>query len=523
MNIIKPRYIDSKNFFGGSIMKKILTKLFCITLVLSGQSLFAQYSGGNGLTSGTAYQIANATDLAALATAVNGGTSYSGFFFTQTADIALSGSWTPIGVDVVGARFSGIYDGNGHKITGLVISNSANYQGLFGYVIGGTISNLGVEGVSVAGGTRVGALIGSAAFDSHIINCYSTGTVSGSGAAGFVGGLIGMSWDNAVVTNCYSRAAVTGLIHVGGLIGYLFKDVNSSNIINCYSSGAVAVPGGGFVGTVDGASTITACFWDNQTSGQAHGGDGTDVTGVTGESTVNMKTQSTYTAAPSWDITGTVWRIDLSSTINGGYPFLAWQNPSGGTTLPVELTSFTSTVNKNGVTLTWSTATEINNYGFNVERRAVNSTSSWAKIGFVAGHGTSNATIAYSYTDAGLASGSYAYRLKQIDNGGAFKYSQSIEVVAVSLAPTVIGLSQNYPNPFNPTTQISFSVATTEQAKLVVYNLLGQPVVTLFDGVANGQQAYKLSFDASKYSTGVYFYKLETPSRTEVRRMQVLK
>jgi hypothetical protein len=96
-------------------------------------------------------------------------------------------------------------------------------------------------------------------------------------------------------------------------------------------------------------------------------------------------------------------------------------------------------------------------------------------------------------------------------------------VEAVSVAPTVIGLSQNYPNPFNPSTLITFSVASTEQAKLVVYNILGQPVVTLFEGVAIGQQTYQLRLDASKLSTGVYFYKLETPSRTDVRRMQLLK
>ena len=492
-------------------MKKLLTKLFFITLILSSQNLFA----APGDSAGDPFLITNQTDLAALSTAVNSGTSFSGKFFRQTADIALSGSWTPIGVDVVGSRFSGTYDGNGHKITGLSISGSADFQGLFGYVIGGTITNLGVEGVSVAGGTRVGALIGSAAFDSHITNCYSTGTVSGSGGAGFVGGLMGMSGDNAEVTNCYSRAGVSGSIHVGGLIGYLEKNISSSNITNCYSSGVVASPGGGFVGTVDGASTITNCFWDTQTSGRAQAGDGTDVSGVTGALTTVMKTQSTFVG---WS--GSMWVID--GGFNSGYPALLWQNP-GGTPMPVELTSFTSAVSKSGVTLKWSTATEVNNYGFNVERRAVNSAISWTKIGFVAGHGTSNSTISYSYADAGLASGRYAYRLKQIDNGGAFKYSQSIEVEAVSLAPAKIGLSQNYPNPFNPSTLITFSVANTEQAKLVVFNILGQPVVTLFDGVANGQQTYQLKLDASNLSTGVYFYKLETPSRTDVRRMQLVK
>ena len=94
----------------------------------------------------------------------------------------------------------------------------------------------------------------------------------------------------------------------------------------------------------------------------------------------------------------------------------------------------------------------------------VNGTSStvnsWAKIGFVAGNGTSSSPKTYSYTDASVVSGNYAYRLKQIDNNGAFKYSQSVEQEVI-FAPAVIGLSQNYPNPFNPSTQISFAVAST--------------------------------------------------------------
>lgn len=507
-------------------MKKVLNKLIIMTVFLSAQNLFAWTGSGTALDP---YQISSQAELTTIATNVNGGIdTYSGIYFKQTADISLSGSWTAIGVSDADS-FRGIYDGNGKKITGLTInSTSTNFLGLFGWIYGATIKNLGVEGVSVAGNSYVGGLIGLADNNSHILNCYSTGTVSASAASTIIGGLVGSSWDNNEITNCYSRASVSGSNpgYVGGLIGYLMKSSYSSNISYCYSTGAVSTNGGGFVGIVDGSSTITACFWDNQTSLQTHGvAGGGDVAGVTGETTTAMKTKSTFTGA-GWDNTGTIWRIDLTLAINDGYPFLAWQNPSGGTALPVELTSFTSAVNKNSVTLNWSTATEVNNYGFDVERRAVNSQSStvnsWAKIGFVAGNGTTNSPKSYSYADASLASGRYAYRLKQIDNDGAFKYSQSIEL-GVNLAPATIGLSQNYPNPFNPSTQISFSVSNTEQAKLVVYNLSGQAVMTLFDGVAIGQQAYQLSFDASKLASGVYFYKLETPSRIDVKRMQLLK
>ena len=189
--------------------------------------------------------------------------------------------------------------------------------------------------------------------------------------------------------------------------------------------------------------------------------------------------------------------------------------------LPVEMISFTAAAQITSALLKWSTATEINNYGFNIERRAIAS-SAWAMIGFVAGNGTSNTTHKYAYTDNNLPAGSYTYRIKQIDNDGTFKYSQSVEL-EVNLAPATIGLSQNYPNPFNPSTKISFALANTEYARLMVYNLLGQRVETLFDGIADGQKEYIVTFDASQLAGGIYFYKIQTATRTDVRRMMLVK
>jgi hypothetical protein len=89
--------------------------------------------------------------------------------------------------------------------------------------------------------------------------------------------------------------------------------------------------------------------------------------------------------------------------------------------------------------------------------------------------------------------------------------------------PITFGLSQNYPNPFNPTTRLSFTLATTEYAKLIVYNLLGQQVKTLFDGIAEREKEYTFDFDASHLASGIYFYKMQTPTRTEVRKMLLMK
>jgi hypothetical protein len=200
------------------------------------------------------------------------------------------------------------------------------------------------------------------------------------------------------------------------------------------------------------------------------------------------------------------------------------QDNGGSTTnkvLPVEMTSFTAAAQSTSALLKWSTATEVNNYGFNIERRAIAS-SAWAMVGFVAGNGTSNTTHKYAYTDNNLPAGSYIYRIKQIDNDGTFKYSQSVEL-EVNLAPATIGLSQNYPNPFNPSTKISFALANTEYARLMVYDLLGQRVETLFDGIADGQKEYIVTFDASQLAGGIYFYKIQTATRTDVRRMMLVK
>jgi hypothetical protein len=524
-------------------------------LVLPANNLVAQFSGGDGSASDP-YQITTAAQL----NSINSNYGYSISCFILENDIALTDYQSGSGWPAIGNifEFAGKFYGHNHKITGLVINNpTAIDQGLFGHIGGAEIDSLGVDG-TIAGGSYVGGLVGYAENNNIITNCYSTCNVTGSG--GFIGGLVGFITGTGGISNCYSKGSVTGttgILYIGGLIGAV--SVNVSNcystaavigtgagdpayhhfggligsasgfdaghsiiISNCYSAGAVASGGGGIIGDFQALfATMTNCFWDIEASVQATGSsDGSSVTGAVGESTTLMKTQSTFTEA-LWN--DSIWNID--EAINNGYPYLAWQNISG-TPLPVELSSFTSAANKNGIILHWSTATEVNNYGFDVEREAVNSTSStennWVKIGFVAGKGTSNSSKAYSFADLNISSGRYAYRLKQIDNNGTFIYSQSVEQ-EVNLAPAVIGLNQNYPNPFNPSTRISFAVAATEKARLVVYNMLGQPVVTLFDGIAIGQQAYRLSFDASKFASGVYFYKLVTPTRTDVRRMQLLK
>lgn len=123
--------------------------------------------------------------------------------------------------------------------------------------------------------------------------------------------------------------------------------------------------------------------------------------------------------------------------------------------IPVELTSFVANNDRNNVTLNWSTATETNNSGFQVERK-LNGANAWTNVSFVSGKGTSTERNNYSYMDKSLAVGKYSYRLKQVDLDGTSEYSPVIEVDVN--APDEYTLYQNYPNPFNPSTTIEYSL-----------------------------------------------------------------
>ena len=190
--------------------------------------------------------------------------------------------------------------------------------------------------------------------------------------------------------------------------------------------------------------------------------------------------------------------------------------------LPVELTSFTGNVLGSYVELNWHTATEVDNYGFEVERSQMSNikSESWEKIGFVHGNGNSNSPKEYSLTDKNPNGGSkFIYRLKQIDNSGQFKYSKKIEV---ELVPNEFILYQNYPNPFNPVTNIKFALPKVTKVILSVYNSLGEKVASLFNEDKEAGY-YEVKFDALQLSSGIYFYKLQAGSFAETKKMILLK
>jgi len=194
--------------------------------------------------------------------------------------------------------------------------------------------------------------------------------------------------------------------------------------------------------------------------------------------------------------------------------------------VPVELTSFTASASNGSVELNWTTATETNNKGFEIQRSAEkNKETEWEKIGFVDGGGTSSKSASYSFTDRNIKSGKYSYRLKQVDFNGSFEYSKVVQTEVT--APAEFSLKQNYPNPFNPETNISYQIAEQTPVTLTVYDLLGSEVKTLVDQVQR-QGRYNITWNGrnnenTSVSSGIYFYRLKAGSIILNRKMIMLK
>ena len=190
--------------------------------------------------------------------------------------------------------------------------------------------------------------------------------------------------------------------------------------------------------------------------------------------------------------------------------------------LPVELTSFTGTREGSTVKLNWTTASEINNKGFDVERKSQN--SAWDKAAFVEGYGTTTEIHSYSYTDdLSKTAVTYPlfYRLKQIDYDGTVSYSEELEIEA-AFAPADFVLEQNYPNPFNPTTSISYSIPEYSYITIKVFDILGNEIETL----VNEQKpagSYEVTWNAVNYPSGIYFYRLQAGSFVDMEKMVLLK
>jgi hypothetical protein len=235
--------------------------------------------------------------------------------------------------------------------------------------------------------------------------------------------------------------------------------------------------------------------------------------------------QFSYTA-PATSGNQTLYATGISVNNNGVTSGDSWNNAVNFTvsvtgTTPVELKSFTATLDGSAVKLNWSTATEINNFGYKIDRMDTK-TSNWENIAFIKGNGNSTITHNYEYLDKNVNSGNYTYRLVQMDFDGTITYHKLQGEVTVT-APANFELSQNYPNPFNPSTVIRYQVPENSDVSIKVYNAIGKEVADLVNGnIAAG--VHEVTFDASHLSSGVYYYAIKAGnSFIQTRKMVLMK
>jgi photosystem II stability/assembly factor-like uncharacterized protein len=315
----------------------------------------------------------------------------------------------------------------------------------------------------------------------------------------------------------------------GRATGVDFTDLNIG-----YVSARVWDGTGAIAKTTDGGSSWTSTIFTNPLWSIDFPSSGASLVGyAVGDQGTILKTND---AGMNWlpQQSGTTFRLNKVHFKDFDFGFAVGENgiilktTTGGDPVPVELSSFTASVQSKIIYLSWSTATETNNQGFEILRKALNEDDGWNNLGFVTGHGTTTETQQYSFTDSDVSTGKYQYRLKQIDFDGSFEYSNVIEVEIGS--PDEFNLSQNYPNPFNPRTKIKFTIPSviaseTKQSQLVtlkIYDVLGNEVSTLVneEKVAG---TYEVEFSAVALSSGIYFYQLKAGSFVQTMKMILIK
>ncbi|MCF7803431.1 MAG: T9SS type A sorting domain-containing protein [Candidatus Marinimicrobia bacterium] len=466
-------------------------------------------------------------------------------------------------------------DANG-DVTGMTSGNSYA-GGLAGYSYQTTVSNASADG-KVTGDIWVGGLVGfsrlgsieySSATDTvdggemligglvgeaegtAISNSYASGIVTGNTGtppSGHyytdVGGLVGYadvySGTVTAITNSYACGSVTSEEEVGGLVGYL---TSTCTINNSYAVGVVTgnTNVGGLVGTNGSTdnSNVTNSFWDTQHTGQASSDGGTGKTTAEMKSVATFTDESTAGLTTAWDFetdpnddaaNEDYWDMDLSGTINGGYPFLSYQNGTD-CSLPVELAAFTAKVTDKGdVLLQWITESEIENLGFNLYRSA-SETGDYQRVNsaLIPGAGSSPDRHTYNYTDKKPGPGHVLwYQLEDVDFTGKTTRHEAISTApVVNARPEAFRLYPNYPNPFNPVTRFTYEIPATREVHIAIYKITGAKVCDLFNG-KQAPGAYTLRWDGTNAGgqalpSGIYFVVIQAGRDYDKFKMTLLR
>ncbi|TRZ64533.1 T9SS C-terminal target domain-containing protein [bacterium] len=400
--------------------------------------------------------------------------------------------------------------------------------------------------------------------NSNVLIAGSTSVwVTGDGASTWKQSSNVLSTPNYVSAVTIVNATVNYLGFAGTTDGKVFKSTNINTSIGSKDTWRDITPtgnNGAWVRRISvetaNKNNIYACYSGYNASGNSHvwysSNQGTNWTNISGNlpnvpvhslvvdpTAVDLPGQTLYIGTETGiyitSNRGTNWAIYNSGmppyepvselVIQSGTNQLYAFSYGGGTfsadsPLPVELISFTSSVDKNSVELRWVTAKEINNKGFAIER-TISGVEDWKQIAFVDGKGNSNSPVSYSYTDYRVQKGAYKYRLKQIDYNGNFQYLVLNGDVVIG-APFKFSVSQNYPNPFNPTTKIDFNLPFDGQVSVKLYDVTGREIKALLNENKTAGY-YTVAFDATGFSSGIYFYHIKSGKFSDVKRMIILK
>jgi hypothetical protein len=427
-------------------------------------------------------------------------------------DVHSSGTYTGMGISVV----------TNETDCGIVVRNNMIYdiQGPGGDISGGPTAVI-TNPIGIYVGPPLGQSSGSqSGVGVYYNSIYLSGSVlSGSGRS------VGIAFDVGSSGTVKNNIIVNKLGGGGGALGMFastssgqFDAINHNNYY-CASSSANNV---GRIGGTDYAS-----LGDFQT---ATGDDANSVSkDVQFLSASDLHLDGTsvgdaaLTGAPIPGIT-TDFEGDTRDATN---PYMGMDE--AGSPLPITLAEFTAVVQPGTdyVRLYWATLSEINNFGFFIQRRQGNE-ESFVDVpgGFVVGHGTTSEPQQYTFIDSAVTSGTWYYRLKQVDLNGAVHLSEPVQVGVVTgveeLVPVHYSLSQNYPNPFNPSTVISYGLPRSSHVLLEVYDALGKLVETLVEKNHEPGQ-YQVRLDAEGLAAGVYYYRLTAGDFVSTKKLLLIK
>jgi hypothetical protein len=416
---------------------------------------------------------------------------------------------------------------------------------LFTRYFGAVLSlSLVLQTVAISQGTA--PPLGTSANFGVLAQAAISGTATITGDVGTLSGAI----DGTITAPGYTVYSINHSV-----VQTAISDLNSAYLNAAGQTGGTTLPGGTLSGTLSPGVYIVSAATPNVSASVTldGGGDANAVFIFQASSTLITANGSSIILTNGTVWNNVYWQVGSSATLGAGSAFngtllvntsitvgnnatitgrlLAGAVTATGavsmdavTVLPVELMTFTVAVHQMNAALDWSTATELNNYGFDIERRGEGD-GFFARIGFVEGNGTTNAPRDYSYTDNHLSPGAYSYRLKQIDRDGIFSYSHAVDVIVGRTGKT-FSLTQNYPNPFNPATTIEYNIETPSQVSLKIYNLIGDEMATLVNARQDAG-SYVVSFNTGKaaynFPSGVYFYRLQAGTFISTKRLILMK